>query len=367
MITITEWWRTLESIRFVRPESVVDVLIINMSSPPNERKEPLSSNKRTGEKGSNNEKEDIVHETLVRLTKGIPKQELRLYISEAKECEEAIKKDIEALEKVLKEGDNPGSSAVVDEMIESPFTPLDRFWTASALLGRLRGVMAPPSLFHDPNRANSKATAKLAVPNGAKTSQEAQQLLDLLNHPAYTRTESAANILVCWKKIFSNRAAVVFKKPVKDEEAPGYSERIQFPMDLSLVRKMIVTRHISNFQQLHSYIGLIAHNCVKYNGRETDYGIVARDFETMADEIIRQAVLNADSMSQVSAVPASSSSTATVTAGARRPGSTNPVTASSDASTTMKREASSALNTSLSTAAPLMVSEDSTSNPSTQP
>jgi len=255
-------------------------------------------------KKTGGESDDILSATLDRLTRGIPKQELRLCISEAAQCEEALKKDIQALEKALEGGDDAANENVVDEMLEAPFTPLDRYWTASALLGRLRGSMAPTSLhqIRNPgglstknsiNKASSKQDVS-KIPSGSKTSVEAQNLLDLMEHPAYTRVETTANILACWKKIFTNRAAIVFKKPVKDEEAPGYSERIQFPMDLSLVRKMIVTRHITCFQQLHLYIGIIAHNCLKYNGRETDYGIVARDFEGVADEIIRQAVLNAD-------------------------------------------------------------------------
>ena len=62
-------------------------------------------------------------------------------------------------------------------------------------------------------------------------------------------------------------------------------------MDLGLIRKMIVARKIVSYADLHMHIGLISHNCVKYNGRETDYGVVARNFESMADAFIRQAVL----------------------------------------------------------------------------
>ncbi|KAL7575952.1 hypothetical protein ACA910_000747 [Epithemia clementina (nom. ined.)] len=303
-------------------------------------------------------KEDIVEETLDRLTQGIPKHELRMYVSEANECEEALKRDIELLEKALEEGDKPGSNPALDEMIESPFTPLDRYWTASALLGRMRGAMAPPSLFYDLNKTNNKANSKAPVPIGAKSSQEAQNLLDMMAHPAYTRTEPTANILGCWKKIFSNRAAIVFKKPVKDEEAPGYSERIQFPMDLSLVRKMIVTRHITSYQQLHSYIGLIAHNCVKYNGRETDYGVVAREFEAMADEIIRQAVIHADNVNPPTAATAAAPPVTTpvssrISSATKKTTAAAPPTASAEPPSTSKQQAMPA--------PPSMVSKDSQS------
>jgi hypothetical protein len=37
---------------------------------------------------------------------------------------------------------------------------------------------------------------------------------------------------------------------------------------------------------------LIVHNCVKFNGRESDYGTIAKEFEQAADEAIRLAVLS---------------------------------------------------------------------------
>jgi hypothetical protein len=88
-----------------------------------------------------------------------------------------------------------------------------------------------------------------------------------------------------------HRSSGVFKRPVKPEEAPGYSERIVFPMDLSMIRKLIVATQIVSYADLHQYIALISHNCVKYNGRESEYGRVAREFEQAADEIINQAVV----------------------------------------------------------------------------
>jgi hypothetical protein len=55
--------------------------------------------------------------------------------------------------------------------------------------------------------------------------------------------------------------------PFLPAPAPGYKERILFPMDLSLVRKMIVARMIKSFSSLHHRVALICHNCVKFNGR----------------------------------------------------------------------------------------------------
>ena len=55
---------------------------------------------------------------------------------------------------------------------------------------------------------------------------------------------------------------------------------------------MIVARMIKSFASLHQRIALICHNCVKFNGRESDYSIVTRDFEDMVDDKILDAVKN---------------------------------------------------------------------------
>jgi Bromodomain len=328
--------------------------------------------------------------TLYRLTRGIPKSELRLMVSEADECEKALREEIAIMEQALTHGIDGAASAAADAamastdgggggvgeesttttihtILESPYTPMDRFWTYSALVGRLRGdVFAIPSLFalrdeKHPDHvramdalekqqqqqqqssqptASAEASSLSAAPEQASSSTSTtttvsvksagrpataaaaaadansnnRALLALMDSPAYHRIETSANILACWKKIFTNRAAIVFKKAVKPEEAPGYVDRILFPIDLSLIRKMIVTRHIQSYATLHQYIALISHNCCKYNGRESDYGIVARDFEGMADHIIRTTVSAAHAKQQQQEPTSSSTATAATTA-----------------------------------------------------
>lgn len=228
----------------------------------------------------------VLEATMWELTAGIPRRELKLMIAEADECEKALQDEIELLEGALQnEGESEGG-AQVQALLDSPFTPMDRHWTLSALLGRLRGELSPPTM------VSVQAGDPSPPPPVGATMQTARTLLDMRRREAYRREHpTPATLLPTWKKIFSNRLAIVFKKPVRDEDAPGYSARIRFPMDLSLVRKLIVSRHIKSLADLHTYIGLIAHNCVKYNGRETDYGIVAREFEQMADDVILSAVL----------------------------------------------------------------------------
>jgi Bromodomain len=227
----------------------------------------------------------LLDSTLFRLTRGLPKRELCLMISEADKCEADLLKDIELLEKaLLGEEGNEQDEEAVDSILESPLTPMDQCWTHSALLGRLRGRLTVPSIL-------SIQGSTIAMPSPLSKSIDAAALVDLSKHPSYTQVQEDSTILLAvWKRIHTNRAAIVFKKAVKPEDAPGYTDRIFFPMDLSLIRKMIVSRRIQSYADLHQYIGLISHNCVKYNGRESDYGIVAREFEAMADEAIRQAV-----------------------------------------------------------------------------
>jgi hypothetical protein len=227
-----------------------------------------------------NRTEHLLESTLLRLTKGIPNKELRLIISESDDIEQGLLKDIEILEKALegKEVDD----TVVDELLESLLTPMESSWTAPALLGRLRGELAIPSIL--------SVKGNVPAPPQSRT-EHPSALVEVTKHPLYLQEHSSpAPLLVVWKRIFTNKAALVFKKAVRAEEAPGYTDRISFPMDLGLIRKMIVARKIVSLADLHKYVGLISHNCVKYNGRDTDYGIVARDFEAMVDEQIRIAV-----------------------------------------------------------------------------
>jgi hypothetical protein len=222
--------------------------------------------------------------SLYRLTAGIPRRELKLMVSEAKACEEALEREIKELEEGLKQQDEKISS--VDIMLETEVTPPDRYFTVSALLGRLRDDLAPPL---PPNstlpalRAQhgilQPATKKKKSSNPNDSSAPAadaplsdlekqKRVLALEKNPEYTKEHpNPAALLALWKKLSSHRTSIVFRRPVNPKEAPGYTERIHFPMDMSLARKMIVARLIKSYSDLHQRIGLICYNCVKYNGR----------------------------------------------------------------------------------------------------
>jgi Bromodomain len=252
----------------------------------------------------------LIDQVLYRLTEGIPRYELKAMVREADECEANLIQEIQLLEEALKreaeKNAKPDNKTVettppldkstaaettntkttakpslpktqeeldkqVDAILENPFTPLDRCFTLSALLGRLRDDLAIPST-RQPSPGILAATAgntnkrRKANSNPAPTYP---QLVALADNPNYTRVhpDPPNQLLNVWKKIAGHRTATVFRRPVRPEEAPGYAERILFPMDLSLVRKMIVARILTSYAEVHQKIRLISHNCVKYNGR----------------------------------------------------------------------------------------------------
>lgn len=122
--------------------------------------------------------------------------------------------------------------------------------------------------------------------------QRLSQLHDGLPDYVEDHYPNTDRLLALWKKISTHRTSLVFRRPVNPREAPGYAERILFPMDLSLMRKLIVGGVIRNYKGVAQRVHLICHNCVKYNGRESDYALVAREFETVASEYIFSAVCN---------------------------------------------------------------------------
>lgn len=244
-----------------------------------------------------NENPDIVSlllPSLYRLTGGLPRRELKLMVSEAVLCEAALEQEIRALQDAL---DNEGMShkPPVATMLETEVTPVDRFFTVSALLGRLRDGLAtplPPNSSLQRGKADKPPLKKKKKENSLPVStqfshaamapkpscslhwvaheplERQRRLLSIGESPMYhTEHADATELLAVWKKITAHRSSVVFRRPVNPKEAPAYTERIFFPMDLSVIRKMILARQITSFAELSDQLGLIAHNCVQYNGR----------------------------------------------------------------------------------------------------
>ena len=263
------------------------------------------NNKRPREEDSTPPASDIkslLMPSLFRLTEGIPRRELKLMISESKACEALLEKEINELQESLKNKSNNNNSSKksqVDIYLETEVTPPDRYFTVSSLLGRLRDDLATPlppnsilpalraqhgllqqppkkkkSLSNQSNNNDPLDVGSATSPEEPTDIEKQKRVLALLSNPEYTQEHpTPAALLTCWKKISTHRTSVVFRRPVNPKEAPGYTDRIFFPMDLSLVRKMIVARLIKSFSELHQRIGLICHNCVKYNGRYVELAV----------------------------------------------------------------------------------------------
>ena len=323
--------------------------------------------------------------TLSRLTECLPKAELDIIIREARACENALEREIELLEAEIgiseeQNNDDDGGGngnnkknekkrKANEELINSPeglqepsiaipllptpyqpgggtqnylddvdgilgteFSPPDRYFTVSALLGRLRVPLKLPAT------TSAAAAARAAAANNTTTTTKSkkeemeaekkakqtklsferqQALLTLETNTVYHMDQpDTVALLALWKRISSHRTATVFRKPVNPAEAPGYTDRIHFPIDLSLIRKMIVARMIKSFASLHRCVGLICHNCVKFNGRESDYAALTRDFEDNVDEKVLEAVRNATAAAASTAATVSAAPAATAAANA---------------------------------------------------
>ena len=294
--------------------------------------------------------EKLIPSTLSRLTEGLPMLELEQMISEATDCEVALERDIQLLEKALRSPQSltDQEKTTVDRILNIEFTPADRYFTISSLIGRLReplaldlspnstiaaarrsaneqGTQQPPNkkkkvASHSPGPSESSPGGGAATPDitSATTQQEPferyKKLLALQSNPDYHRRHSdSTQLLAAWKRVSSHRTAVVFRRPVKPEEAPGYAERILFPTDLGLVRKMIIGGIIKSWADLHQRLNLICHNCVKFNGRESDYGIVTREFEEHVDHVMLSLVSSSRATPTVQAAAADSANATSTT------------------------------------------------------
>ena len=273
--------------------------------------------------------EDLLDPCLYRLTSGLPRHELKAIVSGGGECEAALIEEIRILEAALGATDEDeltprpppgkgGAAAVpthfnsADDMLASDLTAASGYYAVSALLGRLRTPLEPPV---NPNTSGKGAAglqkkrkkAAGAAGAGGSASVGGQAVVDIdkdaemrekdaalartravmamVEDPVYVKVmDDPAPLAALCKRISSHRASMVFRRPVNPKEAPGYTGRIPFPIDLSLVKKMVQAGMIKTFKDLHQRMGCIAHNCVKYNGRESDYGQVTRDFEAYVDD-----------------------------------------------------------------------------------
>lgn len=93
------------------------------------------------------------------------------------------------------------------------------------------------------------------------------------------------SIMLVWKSAASHRYANVFLQPVTDEVAPGYSNIVFNPMDLSLIKKNIENGVINTTAQFQRDILIMFQNALMYNRPEHDVYQMAKE---MREEILQQ-------------------------------------------------------------------------------
>mmetsp|Transcript_2870 Transcript_2870/g.5386 ORF Transcript_2870/g.5386 Transcript_2870/m.5386 type:complete len:332 (+) Transcript_2870:107-1102(+) len=281
------------------------------------------------------EEKQLFFDTMFRITDGLPGHELELIRKEASECEAALKKEIEILEAALAaqtdtdqdetgEEQNGGSLntspipvipvippeydatntsvnnylPTADKILDCELSPLDRYFTVSALIGRLREPFDTPPPPHsglaqlrlNAIAALEKKKNKNNVPmyqvRKVQSIEKYKNVLKLkeLNEIYTEKQVDPSAMLALVKRISNHRTAAVFRKAVNPLEAPGYTDRILFPTDLTLIKRFVMCGYIQSFEELHQNVGLICHNCVKFNGRDSDYCLLTREFENYVDD-----------------------------------------------------------------------------------
>ena len=161
-----------------------------------------ASNKKSGDTATNDDSKNdpLLVPTLLRLTEGLPRRELKQMISEARLCEEALQKEIKDLRAGISQTSAKTNPA--DIMLETEVTPPDRFFTVSSLMGRLREDLAtplPPNSTLPALRAQNGSVLQSQQPLPKKRKLDAaasslssylqvqRQLLALPQNPEYTR------------------------------------------------------------------------------------------------------------------------------------------------------------------------------------
>lgn len=115
-----------------------------------------------------------------------------------------------------------------------------------------------------------------------------------------TATNLSSVLEDAWIKLASLDKDKTFLQPVTDDIAPGYSQKIETPMDMSLMRTKIHKNRGSyaTFDAFCSDIDLMVRNCWAYNGKDSIYGVKANrlknNWEKMKDPL-RQQILQGPS------------------------------------------------------------------------
>jgi hypothetical protein len=203
---------------------------------------------------------------------GLPPTELRSMLAEVPLCMSTLETECSTLSAEIDRATAAHSSTLLPckgdqvayDLATDPHFPTE-YSTIAALLGRL------PST-HLPELNGAQPFSMAALPP--------------LNLPSLTITTpvSIDFLLLLHKKLCAHNLAAVFKRPVTSREAPGYDQKILFPMDLSLIRKLIMADLVTTLAHFHNVTNLMLFNCIKFNGKESEYGELTRSFGNYVTE-----------------------------------------------------------------------------------
>lgn len=95
-------------------------------------------------------------------------------------------------------------------------------------------------------------------------------------------TESASSpkevLLKLWSHLVDLDTLFMFMNEVTDALAPGYSDEIEQPMYLALMKTKISENAYPTVEAFNADVNLMCDNCVLYNGDDSDYGIFAEEY-----------------------------------------------------------------------------------------
>ncbi|KAI8114331.1 hypothetical protein M9434_002457 [Picochlorum sp. BPE23] len=128
------------------------------------------------------------------------------------------------------------------------------------------------------------AQAEQEEGDGARAGPGRKPKLMTGNTPA-----SPEDISILIEKIWDRDYDDLFKHPVTDEEAPGYSNVITNPIDLSTIKSKNEAGMYTSWESVASDIHLMFKNALKYNNREHDVWKLAKTQQMHARSLIENA------------------------------------------------------------------------------
>lgn len=105
---------------------------------------------------------------------------------------------------------------------------------------------------------------------GSRVSEKPRRAAKLNDAMSAEDYEFCADVLSDLEKPKHKRYSWPFMYPVSDDEAPGYSDIVKSPMDLSTIRGKLDARKYSTAQDFIADLNLIISNCFLYNRPDTE-------------------------------------------------------------------------------------------------